>query len=154
MCVLATEPWHVLSLFVARRCFAVMLVDVLMLGTVHRAVRRRSACEPHAKTSGSGSVSQNRPQKNTSVFILISLFHLPTHGRGTDGGAQVKRQNPGFGGSGQPRAAGKPLQKVGAETPIFFEGFPGRPGPPRPPNPRFSPLIWAPPLRPPPCEGV
>jgi len=47
-------------------------------------------------------------------------FHLPAHGGGTSGRGQIKRENPGFGGSGRPRAAGKPLKKVQGFAPHPF----------------------------------
>ena len=69
------------------------------------------------------------------------LTHLPSHGGGTVGG-QTKRKNPGFGGgSGRPRAAGKPLKHLEGEAPHVCEGFPGRPGPPRPPKSKIY-LLW------------
>ena len=69
-------------------------------------------------------------------------------------GGQIERENPGFWGSGRPRAAGKPLKKVGGFAPHLFEGLPGRPGPPRRPKSRIFPLSLGPPLVPPPCEGI
>ena len=59
-------------------------------------------------------------------------------------GGQIKRENPGFWGSGQPRAAGKPLKMVGGFAPHLFEVFPGRPGSPRPQKSRTFPLNLAP----------
>ena len=45
-------------------------------------------------------------------------------------GPQTERKNPGFWGSGLPRAAGERLKTGGGENPTFLRGFPGRPGPP------------------------
>ena len=39
-----------------------------------------------------------------------------------------------FWGSGEPRAAQKPFEKVGGFAPYLFKGFLGRPGPPRTPR--------------------
>ena len=65
-----------------------------------------------------------------------------------DPGIQIERGNPGFSWSGRPRAAGKPLKKVGGEAPHLFVGFPGRPADPE--NPGFPLSIWPPLLVPPP----
>ena len=67
---------------------------------------------------------------------------------------QAGARTTGFLGSGRPRAAGKPLKKVGRFAPHLFEGFPGPPGPPRPPKSRIFPLNLAPPLVTPPCGRV
>ena len=68
---------------------------------------------------------------------------MPSHGGGTNKGGQIEMENPGFSGSVRPRAAGKPLKKVGGEAPHFFEGLPGRPGPSGPLNSNISPLHLA-----------
>ena len=88
-------------------------------GTVGFLGRRESSY------SGSG-----RPD----IFI-----YMPSHGGGTNRGGQIKRENPGFGGSGRPRAAGKPLK-----NPTFLRGFPPARGHPDPQNPRFSLSICPP----------
>ena len=58
-------------------------------------------------------------------------------------GARLRGKILEFGGSGRPRAAGKPLKMVGGEAPYLFEVFPDRPGPRRPQKSRIFPLNLA-----------
>jgi len=63
-------------------------------------------------------------------------------------GRQIESENPGFGGSGRPRAAGKLLKTVGSfAPPIILRAFPAARGRPEPRNPGLSPLNLAPPVR-------
>jgi len=111
-----------------------------------------------ASAYGGGGATRRPSLSGFAPAALISgkthdATHMPSHGGGSNKGAQIERENPGLSGSGRPRAAGKPLKKVGGFAPHLFEGFPGRPGPPRPTKSRFFPLNLAPLLVPPPCEG-
>ena len=51
--------------------------------------------------------------QDTPYVGYVDGLHLPAHGGGINGGAQIERENHRFRGSGQLRAAGKPLKKVG-----------------------------------------